>query len=196
MSENMETVLEILPEGPVLDLGAGDGELAIWLARRGFTVDAVENDAGVYARLAEASAGTTVHPHLADLMDFPLAEESYALIIAQAALHFLRPTQLWVLADRLIQALVPGGVLFAEVFTTDDPGYEALRESGAREIEPNTFVAHDSIGIIHYFAPNELRRTFSALEILEYDASRRLDPDSEAGFLAGATLVGRRKPMG
>lgn len=196
MSEIFEKVLDILPDGPALDLGAGGGELALWLGGCGFTVDAVERDESAYERLAAASAGTTVRPHLADLLSFPMPAQFYALIAAQAVLHFLRPTQLWPLADSLIDALVPGGVLVAEVLTTDDPGYEALRRSGARELEPNTFEAHDPIGVIHYFAPGELRRTFAALEILEYDQSRRLDLESEPAFRAGATLVGRKGLQG
>jgi len=112
--------------------------------------------------------------------------------VAQAVLHFLRPTQLWLLADRLVATLKPGGLLLADVFTTDDPGYLALKETGTIEIEPNTFEAPEPVGLIHYFAPGELRRIFALLEVLEYDESRRADPRSDDGFRAGAHLVAKR----
>jgi hypothetical protein len=124
------------------------------------------------------------------VVDFPLA--TYDLIVAQAVLHFLRPTQLWTLADRLVAAIIPGGILMAEVFTTDDPGYKALLASKAIEIEPNTFEAPHPFGLIHYFAPGELRRIFTPLEILEYNESRANDPHCEYGFRAGAYLVAQR----
>ncbi len=175
-----------------LDLGAGEGETALWLAKRGFTVDAVERDPDIFARLVEACAGTSISTHLVDVTEFPLPPATYDLIVAQAVLHFLRPTQLWPLADRLAEALVPGGLLVAEVFTTDDPGCVALKESGATEIEPNTFLAPEPIGLIHYFAPDELHRIFAPLEILEYEESRQSNPRSEDGYRAGAQLVAKR----
>lgn len=184
---------EITPSR-ALDLGAGEGETALWLAKRGFSVDAVERDPEIFARLIEACAGTSISTHLADATAFPLLPTTYDLIVAQAVLHFLRPTQLWPLADRLVESLVPGGILLAEVFTTDDPGYTTLRQSNTLEIEPNTFEAPPPIGLIRYFAPGELRRIFAPLEVLEYDESRRADPQSSDGYRAGAHLVARRPP--
>jgi SAM-dependent methyltransferase len=188
--QNLEKWLNRTSTNRALDLGAGEGKNALWLAAQGFTVDAVEHDPQVYQRLAAACAGAAVTPHHDDVVDFPLS--AYDLIVAQAVLHFLRPTQLWPLADRLVAALLPGAILVAEVFTTDDPGYTALLESNATEIEPNTFEAPAPIGVIHYFAPGELRRIFAPLEVLEYDESRTADPQSEYGFHAGAFLVAQR----
>jgi trans-aconitate methyltransferase len=190
--QHLQKWLDEISPSRALDLGAGDGETALWLAKQGPTVDAVERDPQVYARLAEACVGTSVTPHQTDLSEFPLHPDTYNLIVAQAVLHFLRPTQLWPLADRLVEALAPGGLLIAEVFTTDDPGYTTLRESEAAEIEPNTFEAPHPIGLIHYFTPGELRRIFTPLEILEYNESRTVDAQSEDGFRAGAYLVAQR----
>jgi len=190
--DNLQNWLDEITGGHALDLGAGEGENALWLAERGFTVDAVERNPEIFGRLVEACAGTIVNPHLFDITEFPFSPTSYSLIVAQAVLHFLRPTQLWTLADRLVEGLTPGGILLAEVFTTDDPGCMALKESGATEIEPNTFLAPEPVGLIHYFAAGELRRVFAPLEVLEYDESRRADPRSEDGFHAGAHLVAKR----
>jgi SAM-dependent methyltransferase len=190
--ENLQNWLEGISSGHALDLGAGEGEFALELAERGFRVDAVEGDARVYKRLAAACLDTPVAAHHADVMDFPIPPSVYDLIVAQAVLHFLRPTQLWTLADRLVAGLIPSGILLAEVFTTDDPGCVALKESGATQIEPNTFLAPEPVGLIHYFAAGELRRVFAPLEVLEYDESRRADPRSEDGFHAGARLLARR----
>jgi SAM-dependent methyltransferase len=190
--QNLQKWLDEILIGRALDLGAGDGEIALWLSELGFQVDAVERDPIVFQRLQKVCAGSDVVPHRADLIEFPMPPATYDFIVTQAVLHFLRPTQLWPLADRLTNALVPGGILLAEVFTTDDPGYTTLRQSNTLEIEPNTFEAPPPIGLIHYFAPGELRRIFALLDVLEYDESRRADPQSADGFRAGAHLLARR----
>jgi SAM-dependent methyltransferase len=188
-----EVLEEWVPKAPIgraLDLGAGEGETARWLAERGFQVDAVEADPQALSRLARASAGWPITPHHADLLDFSLPLESYALIVAQAVLHFLPPSRLPALAAGLCRALRPGGVLIAEVLTTDDPGRAAFRRQAHTEIEPNTFQA--SFGLMHYFRPLELQRLFLDLQTLYYEESRRQDPQAEPPYRSGATLIARR----
>ena len=192
VSEWLEAWIQEAPTGRALDLGAGDGETSLWLAAQGFRVDAVESDAERYKVLTEASVGHTIEPHQDDVTQFALPKKTYSLIIAHAILHFLRPTDLWPLADRLSESLVPGGLLFAEVFTTDDPGCATLKGNAAREIEPNTYLVPQSSGIIHYFAPGELRRTFAMLETLDYEEARYSDPTSSEGYHSGAVLAARK----
>jgi tellurite methyltransferase len=192
VSEWLEAWIQEAPTGRALDLGAGDGETSLWLAAQGFRVDAVEKDVERYKILVKASAGHRIEPHQDDVTRFALSNSNYALIVAHAIFHFLRPTDLWPLADRLSESLVPGGLLFAEVFTTDDPGCVALREGAAREIEPNTYLVPQPSGIIHYFTPGELRRTFAMLEILAYEEARYSDPGSQDGYRSGAVLVARQ----
>jgi trans-aconitate methyltransferase len=192
MSDLLETWISRVRVERALDVGAGEGVTSQWLASRGFVVDAVERDPAVFDQLSDACAGMRVQPLLTDLTAFLPPPETYTLIIAQAVLHFLRPTDLWQVADRLSLALEPGGFLFAEVFTTDDPGYGRLRELGGVEIEPNTFQIPESDDVIHYFAPQELRRVFASLVPVFYEESRRIDSESSAGYRAGAELVARR----
>ena len=149
-------------------------------------------DAERYRILTEASVGHTIMPHQDDVTHFPLQKETYSLIIAHAILHFLRPTDLWPLADRISESLIPGGLFFAEVFTTDDPGCVALKGGTAQEIEPNTYLVPQPDGIIHYFAPGELRRTFAMLETLDYEEARYSDPTSPDGYRSGAVLAARK----
>jgi SAM-dependent methyltransferase len=177
------------PRGRALDLGAGNGEIAIWLAGLGYLVDAVEVDPEKAAALKRARRGLPVVVHPTDLRHFPLEPDTYALIVASAVLHYLRPSKLWLLADRLISALTDGGILVAEALTVDDPEAAGLRSSGSPEVEPNTY-GHGE-GTIHFFEPGELRRVFQALEILEYEEYRRVAPEGES-YRSGATLVGRR----
>lgn len=79
-----------------------------------------------------------------------------------------------------------------EVFTTDDPALERYRSSGVDPLAEHTYPLSGRSELIHFFAPGELRRLFAGLEVLEYEESRRAHPNDEAGYRAGASLVGRK----
>ncbi|KIA62793.1 SAM-dependent methyltransferase [Nocardia vulneris] len=71
----VETVTD-LPPGAALDLGCGNGGDALWLARRGWRVTAVDISAVAVARLAELAAahglGARVQPEQHDMREsFP-----------------------------------------------------------------------------------------------------------------------------
>jgi SAM-dependent methyltransferase len=195
-SELLEGWIERIPLGHALDLGAGTGEASLWLAERGFKVDAVERDPETFRVLREACMGMEIVTHPVDVREVMLPQEKYSLILASAILHFIKPTDLWALADWIVIALAPGGFLIAEALTTDDPGYGALRDSGAMQIEPNTFATSSSEDVIHYFAPGELQRTFSTLDVLLYEEMRRRDLADPVGYRAGASLVALKKVKG
>jgi len=182
-----------IPTGTALDLGAGEGDNACWLAEHGFIVDAVEIDTRLTMLLARRCGNLPIRICSSSITLFDIAENAYSLIVASAILHFLRPTELWPLADRMHLGLIPGGFLIAEVFTTDDPGYAVLRDTDTKQIEPNTFWLDGQKGVIHYFAPDELRRVFHGLDVLEYEESRRIAADPAVGYTSGALLVARRK---
>jgi SAM-dependent methyltransferase len=192
-SEALETWIDKVPQGRAIDLGAGDGLTSAWLAGRGFRVDAVEHDPDRFDALRRLTHGLPVHLHPIHIMQFRPAMDTYSLVVAAAVLHFFAPSTLEVLADRLWRCLVEGGILIAEAFTTDDPGYALLLRENVRQIEPNTFEAPSLLGLIHYFEPGELRSLFADLQPLEYVEDRRLDPTSGEGYRAGALLVARRQ---
>ena len=92
----------------MLDVAAGSGRHARWLAARGLRVDALDRDAEALATLAGV-AGVT--PHCADLenVPWPCERAAYAGVVVTNYLH--RP-----LFPDLIAALAPGGVLIYETF--------------------------------------------------------------------------------
>ncbi|MGA9531188.1 MAG: methyltransferase domain-containing protein [Anaerolineales bacterium] len=185
-------LLEWLPRpvlGRALDVGAGDGRLAIWLAEEGFEVDAIERDPTRFAAVRTWAASPRLHPVCADVTGLSLGAKRYRFILAASIFHFLRPEAFQRLASDLQAALRPEGVLMAEVFTTDDPGYEEMRQDGPPDGR-HTF-RHPLEGWIHYFAPGELRAAFAEMQVLHYEESRRLDPTRSAGYYSAATLVAR-----
>jgi len=113
----VESASRLPTTGRALDLACGRGRNAVWLARRGFTVDAV--DVSTIA-LAKATTLATrhgvadrLHTIEHDLSDgLPPLDGKYDVV---AVLHFREPA-LW---PSLAGLLAPGGVLLIEVLARD-----------------------------------------------------------------------------
>ncbi|MBM4278855.1 MAG: class I SAM-dependent methyltransferase [Deltaproteobacteria bacterium] len=74
--------MRFLPNGKALDLAAGEGRNAVFLARNGFEVDAVDiSRIGLKkAKKLSEKAGVKIQTICADLKIFPIEKEKYNLI--------------------------------------------------------------------------------------------------------------------
>ena len=102
---------EISEPGRALDLGAGEGRNATWLAARGWEVTAVEFSAVAAdrGRRAAADRGLVVHWTVADLRDYVPTPAGFDAVIV-AYLHLV-PSELTVVLGRAAAAVAPGGRL-------------------------------------------------------------------------------------
>ena len=110
----LQEMIQTLPAGKALDVAAGSGRNAIYLARRGYDVDAIDSapvaiDKG--RKLAD-KAGAGVNFIEADLENHTIAEESYDLIVN---FNFLERS----LIPSMKRGLKKGGAILFETFTVD-----------------------------------------------------------------------------
>ena len=144
-----------------LDIAAGNGRNALFLADQGFSVDAVDiSDEGLNLFAAKHP---NIHPICADLDDFDIPSKRYDLIIN---IKFLNRR----LFPSIHEGLVPGGILIFQTFLDSHiPGMDqpACQDYLLRE--------------------NELLQAFLSLKIILYKESEEKKND-EAACLA--TLVG------
>lgn len=111
-----EALIDELPKGRALDVACGRGREALWLAERGFTVDAVDvADVAVDAvRAAARERALPLQAWRVDLVETagPFPREPYDIIVD---FYFLERS----LFPRMAAALAPGGLLVVETFTRD-----------------------------------------------------------------------------
>ncbi len=165
-----------------LDLGAGAGRDTLALAAAGYQTTAVDlSDRGlrrIADRAAQAGIERRVTMVAADVVDFEIMPNHFDAIVATTVLDHVPADQAVRLWQRIVRGLRDGGVLYAEVHTTEDPGSDTA--PGNRSIEP---VSETAGAVVNYFAPNQLATWASAreanLRILHYQ--ERLEWDTTHG---------------
>jgi ubiquinone/menaquinone biosynthesis C-methylase UbiE len=108
----VESLVGCLPPGDAVDLAAGEGRHALWLAERGWRVRAVDFSAVGLERgqeQAEAAGVTGVAWEVADVLTWSVAEASQDLVLV-AYLHLPEP-ETTALLRRAVGWLRPGGRL-------------------------------------------------------------------------------------
>lgn len=95
LQKDREEILAFLPKGqePVLDLGTGDGFMAIALARKGFAVTTVDNNPAALRNAEEnaqqAGVKTQIRFVEGDAAELPFADESFGAVVSFNMLHHL-----------------------------------------------------------------------------------------------------------
>jgi tellurite methyltransferase len=105
----------LLPVGRVLDVAAGSGRNAIYLAGLGFSVTGIDRSEEAVAAALEAAgrAGVTIDMRLADLeVGRPIEKDAYEVIIC---FNYLQRS----LVPQIKEGLRRGGFLVYETFTID-----------------------------------------------------------------------------
>jgi len=101
-----------LEPGRALDVGAGDGRNAIWLATQGWNVTAIDLSTVALERAAERAAarGAQLECLVADWREHDFGETAFELVVV-SFMH-PQPDERQTLFERAERALVPGGHVF------------------------------------------------------------------------------------
>jgi len=163
-----------IPDGRALDVAAGTGRNAVFLAAAGYAVDALDASREglkiIGERAAERGVGDRIEPIRGDVSTYGFPTETYELI-AMSFFHALDR-----FAD-IAEALAPGGYLFVEGHLRSD----SPTPSGPSDDR-------------YRFAANELLRAGLGLTVLHYDETTEERPDDRRR--ATARLLARRSTGG
>ena len=130
--------------GPILDIGAGTGRVALDLARAGYGVTAVELDPILLGALSERGGGLDVEPVCADARSFELARHDFALcVVPMQTIQLLGGSTERVRALKRARAhLRPGGLVACAILSELEPFDCADGEIGPR---PETVRVHGAL---------------------------------------------------
>jgi cyclopropane fatty-acyl-phospholipid synthase-like methyltransferase len=156
-----ERFLAALPGNPpvCLDIGSGQGRHALIAAKAGIAVHALDYSDVAMRQLrgiAEAE-GLPITVECGDAGTMALPPGAYDAVIMISLLSHLGGAAIPRLVERAFETLRPGGRVFVEAFTVDDPGYR--RDSVKSET---------SDALRTYFRHGELKALFSPFAIHEY----------------------------
>lgn len=143
----LKKIIHLLPKGRALDIAAGEGRNAVFLAQYGFEVDAVDiSEKGLKKaqKLAKVK-GVKINTFLVDLDQYQVEKERYDLI---ANFYFLKRR----LIPRIKKGLKKGGRVIFETYLLE---HRDLGAGGPKQLK-------------YFLKPNELLRLFKDFRILFY----------------------------
>jgi cyclopropane fatty-acyl-phospholipid synthase-like methyltransferase len=120
--------------------------------------------------------GLNINAVVMDIANFDFRESSYDIIVAATILDHLPQDNLAETASKIRKALKSNGILYVNVFTVSDPGYERRQHKNS---SPSNDVSDTAVCMEHYFQTGELKTLFKDLDIL-YDYEG-VEPDLTHG---------------
>ena len=170
---------ELAAGGRVLDVGAGQGRNALYLARQGIAVDCIDP-----SEVAEEQVWPSVLGDDLPVRFFPQRFETfvpdvdfYSAVLVFGLIQELPRASTAALVERIGGWTRPGGLVLVTAFTTEDPEFGEVSRTW-REIGKNSF--SNGAGFVRTFLEkNELRGLFDGWETLHY--SEELGPEHSHG---------------
>lgn len=185
--------LDIIPKGPVLDLGMGRGRHAIFFAKLGRVVDGVDTSKlskGI-PELVEAE-GLDFTYHRMDLREFEIPRRKYALIIASKIIQLFRKADIEKLAEQIHTGLKPKGVVYIYTFSVEDLQHVRSLDD-VEKVEENTYYHADWDLHFHFFSRDEILGLFPKLKLQYYTEGLTFDRRPSRSRLNGVIqYIGQR----
>jgi tellurite methyltransferase len=127
-----EAVKHVLP-GETLDLGAGDGRNAVFLARNGFAVTAIDFSETAVRVITERATKEhlPIHAELADIKHWaPTPEQQYRVIVCTHLLQLFPAADARALLGRIQNATEPGGWNVIDAWINEGDQYRLNKTTG------------------------------------------------------------------
>jgi tellurite methyltransferase len=157
----------ISPSHPVLDIGAGQGRNAFYLARRGLPVIAMDSSIQSARILRKAASEkklslSVVH---GDVRSYE-PEQPLSAILLFGLFQLISRSDIQLLVSRIREWTIVGGLVFVTAFSTKDSGIRMLSEKW-NETEPHSFV-NGRGDVQTWLEPDEILTLFHGMKVLHH----------------------------
>ena len=154
--------------GRVLDIGAGQGRNALFLARRGYAVDAIELSSVAAAQMRERASGNSLPLSIfqGSFESFSSDIDYYTGILVFGIIQELPRDSIETLMDRINVWTREGCLAFVSAFTVDDPGFADISREW-RALGRNSF-ADDAGFTCTFLERGELPLLFGGWDARHY----------------------------
>lgn len=120
-----------------------------------------------------------------DFLSISKRLSNLGFVLALTSLEHMEYDYLNETISEIKNILIPGGYVYALVFTEDDPGFKKDLNNASE----------CSLFIKHYFKQNELKEFFSDFDILEYTEYVKKDITHGPAHYHGKAKLFARKPL-
>jgi len=172
-----------LKKGTALDIGCGEGRNSVFLAKNGFTVDAVDKEKSGINKLEKLIVGNNINNinvFPIDILKFKF-NKKYDLILAYHSLDFLKLSEIKKLIKKIKKSVNSNGLIIMSVFSVKDLLYiKAVKILKKKEIEKNTFYFPKLKTYRHFFTKEEIKELFKGWEIIHLQQREICDEHGSA----------------
>jgi hypothetical protein len=153
---------------PVLDIGAGQGRHTLFLARKGFTVDAIDLSEVSIRTVSELASREhlRVKTYHCGFSEFSSEGDVYSGVLLFGLLQILCWEEIGLLKTRLDGWTENGSLLLVTAFTTDDPSYEVCSKDW-KQIGKNSYEDPHS-EVRTFLESGEVTEVFEGYRVLHH----------------------------
>ncbi|MFX1319213.1 MAG: class I SAM-dependent methyltransferase [Promethearchaeota archaeon] len=158
----------LFAQGPVLDLGMGNGRNTLFFAQLGYEVDCIDISKTWVKKCQERTETEELQVSVkqSDLRDFVIPKRRYSLIIASKVLQFFTKSEIETLADQIYNGLAKHGCVYLRVFSLDEFEFYIRNKREIKLVEPNTYYVSRYNLHYHFFTKVEVLDLFSKLKVI------------------------------
>jgi SAM-dependent methyltransferase len=156
--------------GRVLDLGAGQGRHALFLARRGFEVDAIDPSKVAIETVSAAAASENldIHTYQSSFETFEPETDFYSGILIFGLIQILSWESIELLLEKVLSWTRTGSLVFVRAFTTKDPSFSRTRRSREWESSGKNSFADERGHFRTYLEEGEILSLFAKFKVIHH----------------------------
>ena len=154
--------------GPVLDIGAGQGRNALFLARQGFAVDAIDPSKVAVDTISASAAqeGLPIHSRQCGFELFVPRVDFYSGILVFGLIQILTWEDIDLLRQKIKQWTHKGSLVFMTGFTVADASFGRYSRTW-KKIGKNSFAGEQG-DLRTYLDAGEILKLFSEYEVVHH----------------------------